>query len=128
MKKIQEVFNKIQELKSQQKTLKSALKEGFEKSEKLQSITEKIKSLKAHKIAIESEIKSEYEKELQSLDTLKLDIESYTQILSDLTLQEYVEGTSPQVQDKYQTQYEPSFKVLFRKSKTQQLPLIPDKF
>ena len=115
MSQIQEIFNKIQETKKQQKDIKATYRDALNNSQELKDITEKIQTLKEQKKGIEDAIKSEFSSEFEKLDSLKLDIESNNIILSDLALNEVVKGEMIEITDQYSNKYEPIFSVKFKK-------------
>jgi len=115
MSQIQEIFNKIQETKKQQKDIKATYRDALSNSQELKDVTEKIQTLKEQKKGIEDAIKSEFSSEFEKLDSLKLDIESNNIILSDLALNEVVKGEMIEITDQYSNKYEPIFSVKFKK-------------
>ena len=115
MSQIQEIFNKIQETKKQQKDIKATNRDALSNSQELKDITEKIQTLKEQKKGIEDAIKSEFSSEFEKLDSLKLDIESNNIILSDLALNEVVKGEMIEITAQYSNKYEPIFSVKFKK-------------
>ncbi|HMB65874.1 MAG TPA: hypothetical protein VKO42_03270 [Patescibacteria group bacterium] len=114
-KKIQEVFNRIQETKKEQKKIRDMYKDALANSEKYQKISEKLKELKEEKKKQEENIKEDFSKELDKLDTLKADLENDRQIMSDLVLNKISQGEKVEISDQNNTQYEPVFSVKFKK-------------
>lgn len=116
MPNLQEVFNRIQEAKQEQKGIKAMYKEALDKSGQYKQVTEQLKTLKIEKQKIETAIKQEYRRELEKLEEVKTGVESDTLILSDLAINELVGGKKVEVTDKYQNKYEPVFSVRFKKA------------
>ncbi len=115
--KLQEVFNKIQETRKEQKGIKAVYRDALSNSQELKEVLEKIKVLKEQKKKIEDTIKNEFNSEFQKLDGMKLDIESNNMLLSDLALNEVVKGEMIEITDQYSNKYEPIFTVKFKKLK-----------
>lgn len=114
---IQEIFNRIQEAKKQQREIKSAYRDALANSEEYKKASEEIKILKEKKKKIEETIKADFNSEFAKLDGLKLDIETDNILLSDLALNTYAKGEKIEIKDQYENQYEPVFSVRFRKAK-----------
>jgi len=115
MSKIQEVFNRIQEAKQEQKKIRDMYKDALANSAKYQEVVEKLKELKQKKKELEDDIKQDFHQEFDKLETLKADIENDQQVLSDLALSKVSKGESIAVADQNNVQYEPVFSVKFKK-------------
>lgn len=114
--KLQEVFNRINESKKEQKKIRDSYKDALIQSQEHQRITEELKTLREKKKEIENAIKLDFSKEFDRLDTLKLDIENDTMLLSDAALTQFVNGEQIEVVDENEQKYEPIFIVKFKKS------------
>lgn len=112
---IQGIFNRIQESKKKQKEIKAMVKDALESNGEYQELQDKMKALKENIKRVEAAVKEGFSSEMQKLDDIKIDIESDTQMLSDMALTEYVNGKQVEVSDEYKNQYEPVFKVNFKK-------------
>ena len=112
---LQEIFNKIQETKKDQKSIKSIYREALEKSQPYHDVLEKLAALKEEKKKIESTIKDEYKSELARLDAIKTDLESDKILMSDLAVNEIVKGNVIEITDQYSNKYEPIISVRFKK-------------
>jgi len=116
MSKLQDLFNRIQESKKEQKSIKASYKNALSNSSQYQDIMDKIKGLKEEKRAIEDSIKDDFKKEFDTLDTLKTDIENDSMLLSDLALTMLTKGQSIEVLDEKGNKYDPLFSVKFKKN------------
>jgi hypothetical protein len=116
MAQLQEVFNRIQDSKKEQKELKMIYKDALDASTQYREIVEELKVLKEKKQKIESDVRSEYHNELSKLENIKLDIKTDYELLSDLALNQLMKGETVKVADEYETEYEPIFTVKFRKA------------
>lgn len=116
MSKVQEVFNRIQESRKEQKKIKDMYRDALQNSGEHQRITEELKTLREKKKEIENSIKLDFTSELDKLDTLKLDIENDILLLSDAALTQLMKGETVEVKDQYENKYEPVFSVKFKKT------------
>ncbi len=115
MQNIQEVFARIQESKKKMKDLKVMYKDALASATEYQDILEKMKTLRERKKQIETTIKQDFVGELTKMDDLKIDIASDLEILSDIALSQIMKGETVAVVDEYDNEYEPLFKVNFKK-------------
>lgn len=113
--KIQDVFNRIQEAKQEQKKIRDMYKDALANSAKYQEVAEKLKELKQKKKELEEDIKQDFRQEFEKLETLKADIENDQQVLSDLALSKVSKGENVEVADQNNIQYDPVFSVKFKK-------------
>jgi len=116
MQNIQEIFNRIQKTKKEQKSIKSIYRDALLTSSQHQKVVEEIKDLREKKKKIEESIKDDFSSELSKLDTLKLDIENDSILLSDIALSEMLKGKSINLIDQNNNKYEPIFNVRFKKA------------
>ena len=115
MPKLQEVFNRIKELKEEQKKINKSYRDALDNSQEYKEVLEKLKMFKEQKKQIEERINNDFESELSRLETIKLDIQHDTEMMSDLALNQLVAGKPVEVKDKHDNDYEPLFKVSFKK-------------
>ena len=115
MNNLQEVFNSIQEVKKEQKTLQAVYRDALANSKSYQEITEKLKALREEKKKIENAIQTDLREELTKLDAIKQNIESDKVMMSDLALNEFTKGNHIEIVDQYSNKYEPLFSVKFKK-------------
>ena len=116
MKKLQEVFNQLQTIKGEQKTLKSAYREALAASTELTETGDQLKNLREKKKKIEQTIKEQFRSELDKLDQLKIDIEAQNTMLADIALSQLLSGQTVEVVDLDNNVYEPIFNVRFKKT------------
>ncbi len=116
MQDIQEIFNRMQVIKKQQKDIRSTYKEALAGSEEYKDLNDKIKTLRERKKQIENTTKESFSSELTKLDDFKIDLESDSVMLSDIALNKLMKGETVQVVDEYNNSYEPLFTVKFKKT------------
>jgi hypothetical protein len=115
MANLQEVFNRIQQTKKEQKELKAMYRDALNNSGAYQRSVEELNKLKEEKKKYEDGIKKEFASEFDKLDILKNELMNDSQLLSDMVLAKVAKGEKVEIKDQYETQYEPLFSVRFKK-------------
>ena len=115
MQNIQEIFDRIQKHKKEQKELKSAYKDALAVSLPYKKIVEEAKELREKKKQMEFSIKEDFVAEFTKLEALEVDIASDVEMLNDLAITQIMKGESVSVTDQYQNAYDPIFSVRFKK-------------
>jgi hypothetical protein len=118
MKNIQEIYERIEETKREQRSIKQMYKDTLDASQDYQEILDKIKKLKQQKAEIEESAKTDLGKEWEKLDLIKLHIREDKELLTDIAISTLMKGETVKVTDKNQEEYEPVFSVRFKKTKT----------
>lgn len=113
MSKIQQIYTRIQKSKKEQKEIKAMIKDALANSKQYQEVIDELKATKEEKKKIEDVVKSDYAKEIDTLDSLKNDIENDQMLLSDATLSTYMKGETAEVTDDYENKLVPIFKISF---------------
>lgn len=116
MPELSEIFARIQEIKKQQKDIRTAYKDALKTSHPYVEITEELKQLREKKKAIEQGIKDQFSAELMQLEDLSIDLASEMEMLNDLALTKFMKGETLDLEDEYGNNYEPIFSVKFKKS------------
>lgn len=116
MRDLQKVFDKIQEIKKEQKELRKSYKQALDDSPSYKEVKDELTVLREKKKQIELGIKEEFSKELDRLEDLKIDAELEAEMLSDIALSKLVKGETVEVTDSYNNKYEPVFMVRFKKT------------
>ncbi|MFH1427836.1 MAG: hypothetical protein ABIG60_04915 [Patescibacteria group bacterium] len=75
MRNIQEVFNKINEIKAEQKKIRDAYKDSLTHSSEYRKVKEEFDKIKENKKQIELNMKVEFGKEMDKLERLKQDLQ-----------------------------------------------------
>ncbi len=115
MKNIQEIFDRIQANKKEQKGLKTAYKDALSVSLPYKKIVEELKDLREKKKKMEFSIKEDFVAEFTKLEALEVDIAGDMEMLNDLAITQIMKGESISVTDQYQNSYDPIFSVRFKK-------------
>lgn len=114
--RIQEVFNRIKETKQKAKEIKVMYKDALEGTHEYKEICEKLEVLKAKKKQIENSTKEESGGEFKKLDAYKMHIKTDNELLSDLAINNLIEGKVVRLKDEHDQEYEPVFAVRFKKA------------
>ena len=116
MQNVQEVFNKLREIKKEQKDLKDMYKDALAQADEYEELVEEIKTLREKKKQIEARIQSEMGRAYEKLDDLKREAETEKEMLNDIALTTLMKGETVEVKDEYENSYEPIWKVNFKKN------------
>lgn len=117
MSQIQEIFDRLQKFKSEQKELKTMYRDALRNSAEHQKMSEELKVLRDNKKQVEAKVKEEFSKELDKIEVLGNEIMNDNQVLSDAVLSKMLKGENIEIKDEYETEYEPIFSVKFKKVK-----------
>jgi len=111
MQNIQKIFDDIQELKKEQKILNKEYKYSLDHDTSYQELVEKLKKLREKKKNIEDGNKS------LRIDEIRHEVSSLNEMISDVAITTLMDGKSIHIKDEYDTEYEPIYKVTFKKIK-----------
>ncbi len=115
MQDIQKVFERLQTQKKKLKDLKKAYKDALSTSQEYVEIIDEMKTMRERKKVIENVTKEQFSGEFVQMDDLKIDIDSEQELLSDIAMTTVMKGESVQITDENDQEYEPIFKVSFKK-------------
>lgn len=115
-KTVQDIFTRLQEKRAQAKIVKRKYQEELAASGEHQKIKEDMERLRAKKKTYEKAIKEQSGANFARIDELKFAIQQDAQLLSDVALTSIMKGEPVQIKDEH-AEYEPVFKVTFRKIK-----------
>lgn len=111
MQDIQKIFDDIQKLKKEQRELNKEYKYSLDHDDKYQEIVEKLKTLREKKKNIEDGNKS------PRIDEIRNEIAGNNEMISDIAISTLMNGESVYLKDEYDNEYEPNYKVTFKKIK-----------
>ncbi len=114
MKTVQEIFNRLQEKRREQKSIRTSYKGELAASHEYQRITEDLERLRARKKQYEQSVRSREDGNFKKIDELTFAIRQDAQLLSDIALTSMLKGESVSVQEE-DVEYEPVFTVRYRK-------------
>lgn len=115
MQNLQEVFDKIQEHKKVRKEIGREYRDALTQSSGYEDVKEEIKKLRDKKNALESAVQAEMGSRYEELEVAKKEIETLDQMLTDIAMTSLMKGESISLKDKNNAEYEPSYKITFKK-------------
>ncbi len=118
MKNIQEVFDRISQIKKEQKSAKGAYTDALDNSDSYRKMSEELKTLREKKKQAETLIQRELGAQFQKIEDLKLEMESQKEMMSDIALTTVMKGETVEVKDEYGNFYEPVWSVKFKKNES----------
>lgn len=116
MQNIQDVFNHIREMKKEQKDLRDMYKDALVQADNYEEIVEQIATLREKKKEIEMRIQSQLGRAYEKLEDLKREVETEKEMMNDIALSTLMKGETVIVKDEYDNEYEPNWKVGFKKA------------
>lgn len=117
MTSIQEVFDRIQQSKKEQRAIRSTYRDALSSNGSYHETMEKLRGYKLRKKQIEDRVKEDLGQEYRRLEDLAFDIKSDQELLSDLSINQLAKGEAVTVTDEESNRYEPLFTVRFRKKR-----------
>lgn len=116
MLNIQEIFNHIRDMKKEQKDLRDMYKDALTQADEYEEIVEEIKVLREKKQAIEARIQLQLGRAYEKLEDLKQEIETQKEMMNDVAITTLMKGETVIVKDEFDNDYEPNWKVAFKKT------------
>lgn len=116
MQNVQEVFNKIREMKKEQKDIRDMYKDALVQADKYEEIVEEIKVLREKKKEIEARIQADLGRSWEKFEDLKLQVDAEKEMLNDIAISTLMKGETVVAKDEFDNIYEPVWKVNFKKT------------
>lgn len=114
MTKLEEVYQSLEANKKKRREIAKMYRDELVNNQRHEEIMEQLKDLREEKKTIENQIKNGA-REFQEMDELRLEIQSESELLSDLALNMYIKDQTVEITDEYDNKWVPSFKVTFKK-------------
>ncbi|HQB50979.1 MAG TPA: hypothetical protein PLT32_02035 [bacterium] len=115
MRTPQEMFNQLQELKHERKSLQAVYRDALASTGEYKRLTDEIKTMREKRKMIIQAVEADLRSELDRLDEIKDEINNDKALLADAVISQLTKGEPVVVVDEYQEKYEPVFTVTFRK-------------
>lgn len=115
MQQIQDVYNRIQEIKKEQKEIKNMYRDAIEGIAEYRQITEKLEEVKLRKKELEMQAWEEVGKQAR-LEEIKKGLKLDKEMMSDIALSALMSGETVKITDQDNNEYEPIFSVRFKKA------------
>jgi hypothetical protein len=116
MVNLQEVFDRIQVAKKEQKEIRTLYRDALANSVEYQKVSEDYEKIKQKKKEIVDNVKVDFRPEFDRIEELKIAITDDSLMMSDIALTSYLKGEPLEITDQNQSQYEPIFSVKFKKT------------
>ncbi len=117
MQDIQQIFDQIREIKKEQKDIRGEFKDMLVHADDYEEIVDKAKELREKKKQIEAIVQTKMGLRWQKMEDLKVEKEKLDEMISDIAISSVAEGKPIAITDEYQNEYEPIYKVVFKKIK-----------
>jgi len=112
---MQEVFDKIQEFKELRREIGREYRDALSQSSGYEDVKEELSKLREKKKTMESRVQAEMGSRFERLEKAKSEIENLEQMLTDIAMTTLMNGESINIKDKNNVEYEPSYKITFKK-------------
>lgn len=115
MQDIQEVFNELREVKKEMKEIRDEYKDTLSQDADYQEIVEKMNDLreikKQHELSAQGDMGMRWER----MEELKSEVKKLQEMISDISISTMMNGETVEVRDEYDSLYEPTYNVNFKK-------------
>jgi hypothetical protein len=115
MRNIQEVFDQIQEFKQTRKEIGREYRDALTQTDGYEEVKEEIQKLREKKKMLETKVQVTMGRRYEELEKTKLEIENLDQMLTDIAMTTLMDGKNINLKDKNNVEYEPSYKITFKK-------------
>jgi hypothetical protein len=115
MQQVQMIFDEAVAIRKKIKGIKLIVKDALDSSLEYKELGDKIKTLREKRNQVALKVKQDLASEMAKLDDLTIDLNSQMELLSDAALSKFMKGETLEITDEYENQYEPAFKVRFKR-------------
>ena len=112
---MQKIFDEIQEFKKTRKEIGREYRDALTQSSGYEDLKDEMKKLREKKKLLESGVQSEMGSRWEEFETAKNEILSLEEMLTDIALTNLMDGKTINIKDKDNVEYEPSYKITFKK-------------
>jgi hypothetical protein len=123
MQSLNEIHKTLETKRREMRELAKMFRDELKHNSEYQDIVDELNTLKEKKKTIESAVRAASQSNLANLDLLKLDVKSYSEMLSDVALNKYAAHENIEIVDEDNAKWLPSFTVKFRKEDGEPVPL-----
>jgi translation elongation factor EF-1alpha len=115
MQDLNEIHKTLETKRREMRELNRMFKDELRNNSEYQTVVDELQTLREKKKSIESAVAAASQAALANLDLLKLDVKSYTEMLSDVALNKYAANENIEIVDENNVRWLPSFTVKFKK-------------
>ena len=112
---MQKIFDEIQDFKKTRKEIGKEYRDALSQTNGYPEIKEEIKKLREKKKLLEEGAQSEMGSRWEEFETAKNEIMSLEEMLTDVAMNNLMDGKSINLKDKNDVEYEPQYKITFKK-------------
>lgn len=114
MPNLEEVYARLEKNKKRKREIGKMLTDELAHSSRYKEIKEELMALREEKKAIEQTVQAG-NPDFKEVEELKAEIQTDSEMLSDIALNMYMKDQSVEIVDEYDQKWYPSFKVAFKK-------------
>ena len=115
MRGIQEIFDQIQELKQVRKEINREYRDALVQAEGYEDLKEEVKTMREKKKFKEDQVRASLGAHWGKFEDATTKIAELEQMLTDIAMTTLMDGNSINLKDKNDVEYEPSYKITFKK-------------
>src|SRR5512133_2442806 len=115
MQNLNEIHKTLETKRREMRELNRMFKDELRNNSEYQTVVDELQTLREKKKSIEDAVRSSSQAALTNLDLLKLDVKSYTEMLSDVALNKYAANENIEIIDDNNVKWLPTFTVKFKK-------------
>jgi translation elongation factor EF-1alpha len=115
MQNLNEIHKTLETKRREMRELNKMFRDELRNNSEYQTVVDEFETLREKKKTIESAVRAASQSALANLDLLKLDVKSYTEMLSDVALNKYAANENIEIVDENNVRWLPSFTVKFKK-------------
>jgi hypothetical protein len=115
MQEMQEVFDRIQEFKQTRKEIGKEYRDALAQNNGYLEVKDELKKLREKKKLMESSVQGEMGTRYETFERAQKEIADLEQMLTDIAMTTLMEGKSINLKDKNNVEYEPSYKISFKR-------------
>lgn len=115
MRDIQGIFDEIETLKIEQRGIRKEYKEALEGTDHYEETVEEAKVLREKKKQIETTVQGQLGLRYQRFEEIKGKIDELQEMLTDVAMTTLMDGKTISIKDQNQNEYEPVYKITFKK-------------
>lgn len=115
MQNLNEIHKTLEAKRREMRELNKMFKDELRNSSEYQTIVDELQTLREKKKSIENAVRASSQAALANLDLLKLDVKSYSEMLSDVALNKYAANENIEIIDENNAKWLPTFTVKFKK-------------
>jgi hypothetical protein len=119
MQNLNEIHKTLETKRREMRELNKMFRDELRNNSEYGTVVDELNTLKEKKKSIENAVRAQSQAALANLDLLKLDVKSYSEMLSDVAINKYAAHEDIEIVDENNNRWLPSFSVKFKKAEEQ---------